>query len=250
MTISQYLKNPYGKGSSFAPARKQIEDLEKQFRELQDKIISKIYKYRDYVIYHVVIPSYTRDDVTYDVIVEVQLQNLHEGAATVEDLDFKVFSNCPSFIFTYANVFHSNKLLCDWLMNKYNAEVKKNLPIYRNRYGVIGFERSLYLTFRYLHVFNRTSLAVIQTAGIKLGNRNIIINSVRSQEQIMDKVKSKIKKDPKQKVTKTGKEDPAFGSKSISTKKSNTISVTPTIKNSKNVKSSKKSKNIKKTRKI
>lgn len=253
MTIKEYLQNPYGKGSSFAPSQKQREELEKQLSEIKDKIISKIYKYRDYIIFHVIIPSYKREEINYDVIVEVQLQNLHEGAANVEDLNFKIFSNCPSFIFTYANVFRENDMLCSWLLSKYNPEVRKKAPIQKNRYGVIGLERSIYLAFRYLHMSNRTNIAVIQTAGIKLSSRNIIINSVRTQEQIMNKVKEKIKKDKDEKTTTSGKEDPKFGNKSItdaSKNKEKTVKKTiftnsvKRIRNGKKVKTTKKSKSI------
>ena len=254
MTISEYLKNPYGKGSSFAPSKKQIEDLEIELGKIKDRIVCKIYKYRDYVIYHVVVPSTKRDEVSYDVVVEVQLQNLHEGAATTEDIDFRVFSNCPSFIFTYAHIFKANKMLCDWLLPKYNKEVRTKSPDQRNRYGVMGLERSIYLAFRYLHITNRTNIAVSQTAAIKLSSRNTIINSVRSQEQIMAKVKEKIKKDPNEKATtEVGKDDPKFGDKGVnkSTKSNQVKKVKKTLftRSIKDIKNGKSTTRVKKTKK-
>ena len=57
MTIGEYLQNPYGKGSAFSSSSKQKDDLDNQFKDLSEKIGSKIYRYRDFVIYHVIIPS-------------------------------------------------------------------------------------------------------------------------------------------------------------------------------------------------
>lgn len=255
MTIGEYLKNPYGKGSSFASSNKQKEDLDKQFVELSEKIASKIYRYRDFVIYHVVIPSTKKDHVNYDVVVEVETKNLHEGAATLEDLNFKVFSNCPSFIFTYAHVFRGNGLLCDWLLPKYNKEVRVKPPTQRNQYGIVGLERSVYLALKHLHASGKTRFGVYQTTGKKISGRTEIINSVRSQQQIMDKVREKIPLE-KNVTTVAGKEDPAFGKKFGSDNRSNnskmtrTTSFTKSVKNIRDGKTIKSTKSAKKTKKI
>lgn len=255
MTIGEYLKNPYGKGSSFASSNKQKEDLDKQFVELSEKIASKIYRYRDFVIYHVVIPSTKKDHVNYDVVVEVETKNLHEGAATLEDLNFKVFSNCPSFIFTYAHVFRGNGLLCDWLLPKYNKEVRVKPPTQRNQYGIVGLERSVYLALKHLHASGKTKFGVYQTTGKKISGRTEIINSVRSQQQIMDKVREKIPLE-KNVTTVAGKEDPAFGKKFGSDNRSNkskmtrTTSFTKSVKNIRDGKTIKSTKSAKKTKKI
>lgn len=256
MTIRQYLENPYGKGFSVTNVAKQRKELENDFIKIKDKIACKVYKYRDYAIFHVVVPSSSKDTVNYDVIVEVELKKLHEGAATIEDLPFKVFSNCPSFIYTYANVFKQNKMLCEWLISKYRNEVKKLEPVYRNRYNMIGYERSLYMAFRFLHVTGRTGIASIQTTGIKSSSRNAIVVAVRSQDQIMENVKAKIKKDPNEKVTIAGK-DAKFGSKQLATninresnKKNKVTNETRETKKVGKVKVTKKVKTLKKIKKI
>ena len=252
MTISEYLKNPYGKGSAFSGITKQQEDLDKQYKELEEKIACRLYRYRDFVIYHVVIPSTKKDTVNYDVVVEVETKNLHAGAATLEDLDFKVFSNCPSFIFTYANAFRNNNMMCEWLIQKYNPEVRKKAPVQRNKYGIIGLERSVYLALKYLHSTGKTKCGVYQTTGRKIMGRTEIINAVRTQQQIMDKVREKV---PLDKTTKeVGKDASAFASKSISTnvhrsditKKTKKVLFSKSIKTIKETKKTKSSKTTKK----
>ena len=137
MTIAEYLQNPYGKGSAFSSSSKQKDDLDKQFKQISEKIISKIYRYRDFVIYHVIVPSTKKDFVNYDVVIEVETKKLHEGAANLEGLEFKVFSNCPSFIFTYAHVFRGSGMLCDWLIPKYNKEVRTKAPVKRTQQQIM-----------------------------------------------------------------------------------------------------------------
>lgn len=256
MTIGEYLKNPYGKGSSFASSNKQKEDLDNQFIELSEKIASKIYRYRDFVIYHVVIPSTKKDTVNYDVVVEVETKNLHEGAATLEDLEFKVFSNCPSFIFTYAHVFRGNNLLCEWLVPKYNREVRMKPPTQRNQYGIVGLERSIYLALKHLHASGKTKFGVYQTSGKKISGRTEIINNVRSQQQIMSKVREKIPLEKNTSTTIAGMEDPVFGKKfgydnrSNKSKLTRTTSFTKSVKSIQDGKKVKMTKSAKKTKKI
>lgn len=212
MTIGDYLQNPYGKGSAFSSSSKQKDDLDSQFKEISEKIFSKIYRYRDFVIYHVVIPSTKKDSVNYDVVVEVETKNLHEGAGNLESVDFKVFSNCPSFIFTYANVFREYGMLCEWLLPKYNPEVRKNAPVKRNQYGIVGLERSIYLALKHLHFSGKLKVGIYQS-GRKVPGRTEIVNSVRSQQQIMEKVKEKVVLDKAKSVN----SDTPFGSKTAYT---------------------------------
>ncbi len=251
MTIKEYLVNPYGKGSAFSGISKQQEAVDAQYKDLEASIGVKIYRFRAYIIYHVVIPSTKKDTVNYDVIIEVDTKDIKPGAASLEDLDFKVFSNCPSFIFTYANAFHNNGMLCEWLLQKYSSEVRKNASVQRNKYGIIGFERSIYLALKYLHSTGKTRYGVYQTSGRKVNSRTEIINAVRSQQQIMDKVKEKVKVD-KNNTIEAGKDDSKFGSKSISTNahRSEITKKTKKVLFSKSVKTMKTSKTTKNTKTI
>lgn len=256
MTISDYLKHPYGKGSAFSSSTKQKDELDNEFVKINEKILSKIYRYRDFIIYHVIIPSTKKETVNYDVVIEVETKGLHDGAANLEDLEFKVFSNCPSFIFTYANVFRSNGLLCDWLLPKYNKEVRTKAPNQRNQYGIVGLERSLYLALKHLHATGKTKQGVYQTSGKKISGRTEIINSVRTQQQIMDKVKEKVSLENNKNTTKAVETGPKFSSKNVNKqltskeKKSRTTMFTKSVKNMKETKAITKSKSVKTTKKI
>lgn len=211
MTINDYLQNPYGKGSSFSNFADQKAKLEKEYSENSGRFDCKIYKHQNNIIFHVIVPSVKKDYVTYDVVIEVNYDTKKSEAVDANNLEFKCFSNCPSFIFTYANAFRQKDLLCKWLENKYRKEVKKNTANVKNQYGIIGLERSLYLACLYLKKALRTRDDVIKTISKKVGSYSVIANGVRTQDEIMDKVKMKVK--PEEVKGSSGLNDINFQSK-------------------------------------
>ena len=107
-------------------------------------------------------------------------------------------------------------------------------------------------SLKYLHSTGKTKCGVYQTTGRKIMGRTEIINAVRTQQQIMDKVREKV---PLDKTTKeVGKDASAFASKSISTnvhrsditKKTKKVLFSKSIKTIKETKKTKSSKTTKK----
>lgn len=192
MTINEYLQNPYGKGSAFSNFASQKEKLENEYNEYSNKFACKIYMHQNNVIFHVIVPSVKKDYITYDVVFEMNYRKKLSTASNVNDLDFKCFSNCPSFIFTYANAFKQRGLLCHWLENKYRKEVKVNVAAIKNQYGIIGLERSIYLACLYLKKTMKTQDQVILTTSKKTSSYKSIADGIRSQDEIMEKTKMKI----------------------------------------------------------
>ena len=195
MTINEYLQNPYGKGSSFSNFKDQKVKLENTYNELSSKFACKIYKHQNNIIFHVIVPSSNKDFLSYDVLLEINYDKKTSSEVDANNIDFKCFSNCPSFIFTYANAFRKNNLICRWLENKYRPEVKKNNANIKNQYGIIGLEKSLYLACLYLKKSMRTRDDVIITTSKKVTSYSAIASGVRSQDEIMEKSKLKIKPD-------------------------------------------------------
>ena len=254
MTINDYLQNPYGKGSSFSNITKQKEDLEAQYNQYSNKFACKIYQHQKNVIFHVIVPSVKKDFVTYDVVLEMNLGDKTAEAIDVNNLEFKCFSNCPSFIFTYANTFRQKGLLCHWLENKYRKEVKKNTANIKNQYGIIGLERSLYLACLYLKKAGRTRADIITTLGKKVTSYSMIANGIRTQDEIMEKTKMKIKLEDKNAIS--GANDINFKSEKKESTRKGTAEYTKTTNSTlftKNTKSQSKSsttRTSKKTRRI
>jgi len=197
MTVNEYLSNPYGKGSAFSSVGQQKRDLDAQYERLLHRITCKIYVYRNTAYYHVIVPSQRDEQTTYDVVVEIPFIERTEADIDLSNRDFKVFSNCPSFIFTYAHVFRGRKMLCEWLVDKYNEYVRKKAATVANPYGIIGFERSLYLALKYLKTTGKLLATTIRLDPWKPVSRDEIAREVRTQDQIMSHAKAKVKPNDK-----------------------------------------------------
>ena len=203
MTIADYLSSPYGKGAAFANVGREKSILDMEYEKLSNKFIHKIYKYNDSIIFHIVVPSRETSeekDISYDVIIEVPLRGLDTNENTVENTDIRVFSNCPSFIFTYANAFFRRKVFCNWLRSKLNSEIyQRDRENTKNPYGIIGLERSLYLAMKYINGSGLHYLSKINTILNKVNGYAQIAMNVRSQEDILsNRRKEKIKQDKKE----------------------------------------------------
>lgn len=248
MTINEYLSNPYGKGSAFSNVTTQRANLDKQYAELQAKIIYRTYLYRNTAIWHVIIPSQKNEKASYDVIIEVPFRENTEEDIQLADSNFRVFSNCPSFIFTYAHVFRGKGMLCNWLLDKYDMSVRKKPPARSNPYGIVGYERSLYLAMKYLKTTGRTIGSVVRSNPIRPHTYGEIAKMVRTQDQIMQYSKSKVpKEEPPKTVSPTvvtrrnekqSKPDSGI-SYTASTKKTQRSSTTTTMKTTKTGKTKK-----------
>lgn len=128
-------------------------DAKEKFTEqfnLQKAIISARWYHvmgKAYIL-HIIIPSHSVKNVSYDVIFEFNTKK-------IDDIDplktpCKVFSNCPSFTFIYAKVFYDNGILCDWLKKKYPKDIIRKEPDITNPLHLIGYERSLYVASLYI----------------------------------------------------------------------------------------------------
>lgn len=249
MLMSEYLQNPAGKGSAIGNVAKTREDLKNQYLKLENKIKHKIYVFRKYAIYHIIIPSKdeTRDN-TYDVIIEFNMNDLTSEAIDISSLDFALFSNCPSFVYTYANVFYNKQMLCKWLLNKYNPQVRKNLPERRNAYNVIGFERSIYLAMLYIKSKHIDRLDVITNTATKVHAYSQISQYVRTQDDIMQSYKKdKLKVTP---GTTTSGASEDFKKKSKVQNRGDRTQNTSFISKTKKVSSMAKTSKVRRTKKI
>jgi hypothetical protein len=146
LTLNEFIDNPMGRGSTSIPNRKLIvSDYEKRLKALQKrkKIKHTVYRDKDEYYFHVLIPSETERNNTYDVVLHF----------TMGDEDFKYdnflkryyvkfFSNCPSFTYSFAHVFNIYDVLIENLSNKYKDIVFDEMPVIRNPAQVITYEKS------------------------------------------------------------------------------------------------------------
>ena len=223
--------------------------LDQELPKLVDRIVYKIYRYRDYVIYHVVIPSgRSTSDATYDVILEIKTLGFRSGAAKMDQQPLRVFSNCPSFIFGFAHNYWKQHLLCDWLLDKYDKKVTESAP---TKPTTDTLERSIYLAAAYIHSVHMDDENIYKTAGRKVDHLRSIQSTVRTQAQIMAKAREKITKDPELKKPTEPDKAPESTIKPRARRprtRTKTIKTGTVTKTTKNIKTTKMTKSTKTTK--
>lgn len=253
MNIVQYLLNPMGKGSSvlmLAPVR---QELDRQYSDLLSKMSVKWYSIGEkYLVGHVKVPSHTIEKMEYDVLIEVDVESIPKNTTVINNGNVRVFSNCPSFTFTYVKVFNDNGNLIDWTRSKYDKEVFKEDPVRRNPAKITSYERSLYLAFKYITSAGRNYKSKIEYKITQVKSTKEILQNVKSSKEILDDYNTgKKKQEEKEKKISSSssdnKKEPIKSSNNTTQKYPNRKGMTKTIKKTKKVKSTAK---IKKSKKV
>ena len=233
MTISDFLNDD--------KTKLEREKLDKEFPSLSKKIQQSIYRYRDYVIYHLTIPSSKPGNISYDVVLEIKTAGLHPGDARIDRLPMRVFSNCPSFIFGYAHNYNQRKLICDWLLPKYNGQVIANAP---TRPSTNVLERSIYFAIHYVHQNGLDSVGTYKSIGKKIANLKSIVDKIRTQDEIMSNVKERIENQRLEKSKEKQEEGAQEKPRSKPKPRGNKTKLTNTTKSTSSEKTTKASKTI------
>lgn len=131
------------------------DKYEALIRNKSKKIVMKCYRsiaaipVKHYI--HLVIPSETERENTYDVIFEFTTNDKKlKDAASMVGYDVKVFSNSPSFAYTFAYVYLKNDLMIKSLSKKLGKEFVKISPDVRNRYQVVNYEKYIFFGAKYI----------------------------------------------------------------------------------------------------
>lgn len=181
MNIQDYLNDDSVKAERSA--------LDKEYPSISGKIAHRIYRYRDFVIYHIVIPSTKYGEVSYDVVIEVKTLALHQGDANIERLPMRLFSNCPSFAYGHAYRLARSNDIIDWLVNKLSPAATREAP---TRPPKSYLERSTYMALKYLHEKSLSDIPVFKTTGRQVFSTDEIYAVIRTQDEIMHNVQDRI----------------------------------------------------------
>lgn len=182
MKLKEFLSDnlPLGKGSVKIPIEGYITNYRKRYNKLKDEKEFKFEAYRTglhgRVFAHVKVPSETLEKFYYDVLIEVDSS---PTAITLRDCDVKFFSNCPSFVYTYAYVLYhtgtqeepkvgkkknssglmidilkgkipKDRLLVPGTEEKLGDDVLGNPPQSRNPHMIAMLDKSIYYAIFYL----------------------------------------------------------------------------------------------------
>lgn len=153
-SIASYIANPTGKGSAYLAKRATIKQgLNLTFIKLLQKYrrhfyaTPYIYSSGD-ILFWVKVPSedYEHNKIAYDVMFFIK----YNKNVKLVNRDIEVYSNCPSFVFTYCYVYNQRGLFLSKLRDKMPSEVLTRAPEIRNPIQSLGYEKSTYIAARYL----------------------------------------------------------------------------------------------------
>lgn len=228
MTIQEYLNNPMGKGSSALMLSTIRQSLNLQYEQLQSRMSVKWYSLSDHLyIAHVKIPSRKHDKLFYDVLLQFDISTA--SSYTINDAKMKIFSNCPSFTYTYAYVYHERNELIDWCKSKYNKNILKKKPENRNPDHILNYERSIYLACKYLSTNTRNYINKVKAIAVTAKNTRNILAEVRTNDEIeslYQEYSATTKKENKTEVKKTQSTKPVSKNTASSVKSPSRIKTT------------------------
>lgn len=177
MKIKAFLNDnlPISKGSVQIPIRGLIDEYHRRYNLAKNRksftFKHTVYNVKDTgnVIIHVLVPSETVPGFTYDVLFQITYE---PSTTKLEDCEVKIFSNSPSFVYTYAYVFYhldmgngqkpgmivdsmgrkipKDRLLISDTEKKLPDAVRKQQPVIRNTLGLPLWDKSLYYALFYL----------------------------------------------------------------------------------------------------
>lgn len=256
MTFEEYILNPMQKqGKVFNATMREAmrSSYTQKFNNVLLREAGKIdhYKFIDKKnnVYFILlkIPSETVPNFYYDVVLKFfATEATKDAGRTLNHYNMQVFSNDPSFNFTYAHVFRENGLTVKELDSKLAKQAKKELPKDTNPEQQIGYVKTLYFAYLYMKqrgLFNSTIawadaetfsksrlLDLVQDTDSKVDDR------IREGKLVDNKKKVEVDKQTERKLNRMHLTDTA------KSKLVTTTSKTPTVKKVKAINSTRKSK--------
>jgi len=201
--IEQIVK-PFNSGFSAVSIKYLLEDLQKRYLvniEPNITIVDAVKEKDNYFIL-VKIPSesnteYKSDQIFYDVIIELlPPNNSYLSNESVRDYDVRVYSNCPSFTYTFTYVYYKKDALIRMPKGAYTRKALSKVPKTRNPLLLFGIEKTLWFAICYLdknRLFKRSNLEALVKDDSKLKDL-IKEHKIIGQDQKLEEVLARTKK--------------------------------------------------------
>lgn len=150
MLIRDYLQYPCGR---YKPEenRKVITSIPIEYgRDYPRSFRHEIYNVDGSVIFIVRIPSRRKEKVTYDVAIAVMGTMPDDAKVEPRNMDFRAFSNSPSFYYRHAHTFRRLGAFIDFLGWKFDQKIW-DTPPKGEAPQELGYERTVYLALYHLN---------------------------------------------------------------------------------------------------
>lgn len=201
--IEQIVK-PFNSGFSAVSIKYLLENLQKRYLvniEPNVTIVDAVKEKDNYFIL-VKIPSesnteYKSDKIFYDVIIELLPPNKsYLNNESVRDYDVRVYSNCPSFTYTFTYVYYKKDALIKMPKGAYTRKALSKAPKVRNPLLLFGIEKTLWFAICYIDknkLFKRSNLEALIKDDSKLKDL-IKEHKIIGQDQKLEEVMARTKK--------------------------------------------------------
>lgn len=146
--IKEFFNNPAGKGSAILNINATKTKFEEKYNTIHKKIDHKTFFVKDDIYILVNIPS-SVEGIMYDVLLKFE-KNKKSLGTTILDMEMKLFSNSPSFLYTYANAYSAQKLFIKECKKKLSSKMLSDIAKTRNPYGVLSYDFSIYAALHYI----------------------------------------------------------------------------------------------------
>ena len=201
--IEQIVK-PFNSGFSAVSIKYLLENLQKRYLVNIEPNITTIdaIKEKDNYFILVKVPSesnteYKSDKIFYDVIIELlPPNNSYLNNESVRDYDVRVYSNCPSFTYTFTYVYYKKDALIKMPKGAYTRKALSKAPKVRNPLLLFGIEKTLWFAICYIDknkLFKRSNLEALVKDDSKLKDL-IKEHKIIGQDQKLEEVMARTKK--------------------------------------------------------
>ena len=185
-TIDSFLNNPTGDVGQAIAGRTVIADnLRKRLHTMKrdgKKLVHNYFKVNDDLFIRVKVPSETFEDFTYDVVIKFVGAGALSGSS-IATHNIEMYSNAPSFMYSYAYVFNMFGVLPEEMKGKLPKNALEELPSTRNPDAVIFYEKTITMALMYIREENLAATAAIRNSVISLPKSKFIKDVCDSSEE-------------------------------------------------------------------
>lgn len=243
--IKEFFNNPAGKGSAVLNINATKNKFQEKYNQIHKRISHKSFFVKDDIYILVNIPS-SVEGIMYDVLMKFE-KNKKSIGTTILDMEMQLFSNSPSFLYTYANAYDKQKLFIKECKKKLSPKMLSDIAKTRNPYGVLSYDFSIYSALWYILSNGYTNIDDLKMTDNINCNLSTVLKYVKDAELLQKnrKVQKDYNKMVEQEKLKKNKNKAIKGNKELP-KDEPALKEVKSVKNTVHIKKSKYSKSVKK----
>lgn len=178
--IKEFFNNPAGKGSAILNINATKAKFEDKYNIIHKKITHKTFAVKNDIYILVNIPS-SVEGIMYDVLLKFE-KNKKSLGTTILDMEMQLFSNSPSFLYTYANAYDKQKLFIRECKKKLSSKMLSDIAKTRNPYGVLSYDFSIYAALHYILSNGYTNIDDLKMNDFFKCDLNTVLKYVKNAE--------------------------------------------------------------------